>query len=290
MFKVLILLLIILNCNKNLNVLAQLNKKIIDDLIEAIVENNLQEVRKIILITDININLKDSYNNLTPLTACNYFDNLEAFKLLIDIKEGIDANILDPNGYSPLMYIAKKNNVELAKLLMKKGIKIDLLSSSEETALILAIKYTSFEMIELLIKEGANVNYTNKMDATPLMLAVYKRDVNTVKLLLENGANVNASDRGANFLPSSDSNKVLAYVLKNPYEVKSCLWSSPYNPNNSFEIPSSTEIENIEIIKLLIEKGVDINNVDDKNSSALMVACEQLHLEAIELLIDRKRS
>ena len=116
------------------------------------------------------------------------------------------------------------------------------------------IEAAQIKQIEDLIAQGADVNtpYNNE---TPFTVALRTNNPQIVKRLLDSGANVNKKNK-------EGSNALNYYSMLN----------FPNNPN-------------ITIVKLLIENGVDINNIDNHRITPLELAAYYGHPEIVRLLI-----
>ncbi|MES2811425.1 MAG: ankyrin repeat domain-containing protein [Bacteroidota bacterium] len=90
--------------------------------------------------------------------------------------------------------VARSGTVNEIKELVKSDPNIiNVLNSEGYSPLILACYKGNVEVVEYLIKNVKDINYTTAM-GTALMAAVVKKNVPIVKLLLENNANPNISD------------------------------------------------------------------------------------------------
>ena len=108
----------------------------------------------------------------------------------------------------------------------------------KKNSLFNAIQGRDLEQAKKLIKDGADIEErggreSGKRSATPLYYAAYNVDPAMTKLLLESGANVNAVD----------------------YQGEIPLHTAIYH---SFP---NVEEDGIEVIKMLIENGTDVNKV-----------------------------
>jgi ankyrin repeat protein len=117
--------------------------------------------------------------------ACYYFgisSSYQAIEYLINL--GIDINVQDKKGYTPLMYlIAKSNNitpelVDCIKLLLNAKPNLDLKCNNSHNCLsiacINAIKTKDSSIIKLLIRAGANVNILSNFNANCMSFLCYK--------------------------------------------------------------------------------------------------------------------
>jgi ankyrin repeat protein len=98
-------------------------------------------------------------------------DLLELRRLLND---GLDPNLQDATGMTPLHFAAQEWHPDLAQTLLEGGARVDVQAHSGNTALFDAV-YNSRgrgEVIEVLLTHGANPACENRNGLTPFSLAV----------------------------------------------------------------------------------------------------------------------
>jgi len=115
-------------------------------------------------------------------------------KVKTQLNTGIDPNIIDIDGWTPLMWAVQDNNVALINLLIDAGADPNLQDPYEETALIKAISQESVETTRALIKAGADPSLSSSYGWTPLMAASTSGNIDLVRILLEAGADVSSKD------------------------------------------------------------------------------------------------
>ena len=106
---------------------------------------------------------------------------------------GVDPNMKDQTGITPLMLAAQKGHKEIVEYLITQGADINAKTKTGFTALFNPCFQGNIELATLLISHGADVNV--KDDSNPLIgYAVLKGDKEIVELLLSNGADPYATD------------------------------------------------------------------------------------------------
>lgn len=98
---------------------------------------------------------------------------------------GVDVNVVNGYGETPLMYLAIMGEIERAKELVAKGAQINRLGW---TPLHYAASKKQIKMAEWLLQKGAIVNAAASDGTTPLMMAARSGSSAMVNLLLEKGA------------------------------------------------------------------------------------------------------
>ena len=119
-------------------------------------------------------------------SALHIATQLEATKCLpILIRNGVDINTVDNNGFSALHWGALTGNTLCAEMLMTARADINAKNHRGDTALHLAAQLGNFEYLTILVASGAGVNVTNKRGKTPID---YASDEDCYTLLCNSGS------------------------------------------------------------------------------------------------------
>ena len=89
-----------------------------EQLITAVKHNKIKDVKIILLLPDININLRDT-KGYTALFIAAITNNIDIVRLLLE--NGADPNIPNNFGYLPLNITAQNNLIDIVKLLIDNG-------------------------------------------------------------------------------------------------------------------------------------------------------------------------
>ena len=163
-----------------------------DDLYEAIRDNKIEEVQRLVINDpDIIYKKDDGRNNgETAFHVAAEVGNLEIIKILVQVSEKNGFNNLINEGdiynRTPIFYATRRNDqVEVLDFLLNSGGNINHKDKGGETAIFYATKCKSLDSLELLFKKGAEYNILNGEKKSPLD---YSRSLIVKALLLQYGA------------------------------------------------------------------------------------------------------
>lgn len=269
-----------------------------------------------------------NYIALTMTMQCNYqqTNNTSDWSILYDVIENQSLDVaefmfdklvnvnstskgesIDEENYiierNALHYAADKNDIELAKLLLKKGINpngwyrgefsrkfIDGIGMivgnwyEEKTAVHIAVSKGSLEMLRLLQSSGADLNAiykifekdgSRKYEKTALHIAIERMSVEIVKFLIDNGASVNlkyrVNDNEKSTLDmalESKSDVIIQYLNNRGTQSKTTAGNAVnlvknIHPRDALQ--SACESGSVETVSSLIKRGINKNNIYDVN-------------------------
>lgn len=134
------------------------------------------------------------------------------------------------------------------------------------------------QKVNNLIIKGANINESNEKGMTPLYFAAINSSYDVVKFLLENGVNINKG--------KSPLHTIAVVTGKERRKITELLIDNGMNINDQDEYGNTPLMNsiilfpNLDYIKMLINKGADVNKKNNENQTALM--CAMSHALAIQ--------
>ncbi|KAK7453253.1 hypothetical protein VKT23_011929 [Stygiomarasmius scandens] len=165
------------------------------------------------------------------------------------VENGADHKIRFGDEEKTLLHIAAENDhVDLIKPLLKKGMNIDVLSSNGETALHYAAAEGGLETVKFLVNRGANIRGRYPIDMSVHVAA----RVDIIKFLVENGAYCRA-------IIGQQGRTVLHFAAEN---------------------------NDLHLIKILLNKGLNIEVQDFYHRTALYYATTEGSLETVKFLVN----
>ena len=99
------------------------------------------------------------------------------------LANGVDVNVKNDFGFTPLLKAAQFGRREVAELLIAKGADVNAKGWDGRTPLHFAVLRSSKEMAELLIAAGADVNAKAESGETPLDWAIMNKQTELTALL-----------------------------------------------------------------------------------------------------------
>jgi len=170
-----------------------------------------------------------------------------------------------------IVWAVKNNNLEITELLIQNGADINTVYNNR-TLLIYAINNNYTDLAELLILYGADIN-TLYDDITPMGAAIRKDNIKITALLLSLGANTQYN---------KNDDCVYIATINNKLEILKLLLDYGIDPN---EISSSEDtalfcaaksFKTTEMTNLLLEHEADPNIQDNYGNTALIVIMSEV--------------
>jgi uncharacterized protein len=227
---------------------------------------------------------------------------------------------------TPLTLAAREGDVEMARLLVNAGADINATAGDGKTALALAIFNGNYEVASLLVDNKADVNKADAQRFTPLFWAVDRRNMETapnfpwmvtadpmplIRKLLDAGANPNAlvNNTPRARMREGSPRIVFATALMRAafaadLELVKLLLEHGADPkilsrDSETMLSAAAGLafihgyhrgkppeERLQVVKLFVELGNDVNWADDYGITPLMAAGNYGNVPIIQYLID----
>jgi ankyrin repeat protein len=228
---------------------------------------------------------------------------------------------------TPLMFAAREGDLDSARILVAAGADINVTGGDGKDALSLAIFNGSYEVASFLIDNHANVNQADAQGFTPLFWAVDRRNMETapnfpwmvtsdplplIKKLLDAGANPNTVINNTPRARMREGSPRIVYAtalmraaFAGDLELVKLLLAHGSDPHIISKDRETTLMaaagtgfihgynrgksasERLEVIKLLVGLGEDVNAADNYGITPLMVAANMGEVPIIQYLIDQ---
>lgn len=208
----------------------------------------------------------------TALQWAAHWNDTDAVKLLL--AAGAKPNLANRYGVTPLSEAAAAGNAKIIEMLLQAGADAKTQTTADgETVLMTAARAGSVDAVKILLAHGADVNAKeNYRGQTALMWAAGERHPDVVKLLLEHGADWK--------VPS------LARETGMP-KLSAASSVTPIARGGLTAFHFAAREGDIETGRVMLNAGVDINQVDADGTSALVISILNKRNSYAKFLLDR---
>jgi uncharacterized protein len=212
----------------------------------------------------------------------------------------------DGGGLTPLIFAARQNCLECARLLLDAGADINQTSKYGWTPLLTATQNRHYKLASFLLERGADPNIKNHGGWSPLYLATDNRNIEAgdypvpkadldhlefIKLLIAKGADVNARVCGIASTP--------AECAGDSTETRTNFTMQWLNEDGATPFLRAAQSSDTELMTLLLDRGADPKITTQRKISALAVASgigwvegvtyewsKEHNLKAVKMLLD----
>uniref|UniRef100_A0A8B9MTB3 Transient receptor potential cation channel subfamily A member 1 n=1 Tax=Accipiter nisus TaxID=211598 RepID=A0A8B9MTB3_9AVES len=123
--------------------------------------------------------------NATPLHHAAEGGQIELMQLIIDDSSCEVLNVMDSSGNTPLHWATKKNQVESVSLLLSRGANPNILNSNMMAPLHMAVQSLHNEIVKILVQHSStDVNLEGEAGNTPIIVACYKDNPEALTILV----------------------------------------------------------------------------------------------------------
>lgn len=205
----------------------------------------------------------------------------ETTKLFIDL--GFDVKNTGRGSQTILERAVQSNRLNIADLLLKHGAKLGV-PKCNNPLIFSAINTENPQMVSLIITAGVDVNQHDRLEKTPLSQAFFLKNFAIAKILLDAGADPNLFNSYSNSLlrEACAGNQGEMAMLLIQY---GALVDVP-GPNRDTALQHMIKHKNIHLIRMLLDKGVDLKRILSNKQTYLGYACsEYAPCEILDMLI-----
>ncbi len=276
-------------------------------------------VAKLLVERGADVNAK---SNFVPSASGRGFEGTTPTKSAPGKPEEFASGLL-----TPLMFAAREGDLESAEVLVAAGAKINDVGADGKDALSLAIFNGAYDLASYLVDHHANVNQADAQGFTPLFWAVDRRNMETapnfpwlitvdpmplIRKLLDAGANPNTLVNNTPRARMREGSPRIVFAtplmraaFSGDLELVQLLLDHGADPKivskdreTSLEAAAGaafingynrqhTPEERLAVVKLLVEKGEDVNWADGYGITPLMGAANLGDEAIVQYLIDK---
>ncbi|KAF5691387.1 ankyrin protein 1 [Fusarium denticulatum] len=219
------------------------------------------------------------------------YDLPDCMKVLVEA--GADINALGPDG-TPFYLAAYFNQTKVVELLLEH--KPDLETKCPEgdftdagyTPLLCAASCGYNKLLRLLLEAGADIEAKTPKGGTPLILAVATNQEESVKILLEYNLDIDARDiweGSAIFCLPTPANLSVVRRLINRGASLTIRNKERYTPLGKAVVNGD-----LPLVRLLSSQKIDLNAEAAENGTALHIATEKCNVDIVKLLVEKGAS
>ncbi|MBN1482115.1 hypothetical protein EH223_07645 [candidate division KSB1 bacterium] len=216
----------------------------------------------------------------TPLDAAYYRAalGLEPQKDVIDFLMSKDVNVNKSFDYNTSTFFkaAQEGNIELLQTLITMEIDPNLRTTDGgSTALIFAASKNLSETVEMLINRyNIDLNIQNDNGNSALMVAIESKAFDVIPILIDKGVDINAQNK-----EGESALSMIVRLIQPSITLESIIGGK--NARNN-KVDESI----LKMTSFLILNGADVNAINLKDESVLMIASKGKIIEIVSLLIE----
>ena len=204
---------------------------------------------------------------------------------------GASVKARDRFGNSALSIAARMGRRSVAILLISEGADANHRNLAGTSVLLRAATQRRRAIARLLLIHGADPNVPNHRGVTPLIAASFSGDRRTVEALLAAGANPGVRDATGKgpvvYAAGRGFKRIVTLMLDENLDADAIygnnLTGLMWAAGHSNDVP---EGDGLETVELFLARNVDVNRVDDRGRTALMIAAERGHSKIVSRLLE----
>ena len=161
----------------------------------------------------------------------------------------------EPESEKPMYHlhqVAADGDIDQVRMLISKGADVNAENEEKKTPLHYAAQTGKMEVVQMLVEAGADVNAMGNNDWPPLCIAAENNHIAIAEYLIAHGANVNAPEGRTTLqeAPYSSSIEMVKLLIDKGADVNAGPWTA---------LHGAVDEGRSDIAELLIQNGADVN-------------------------------
>ncbi|XP_068613571.1 transient receptor potential cation channel subfamily A member 1-like [Brachionichthys hirsutus] len=233
---------------------------------------------------------------LSPLHVAISLGHNSLVELLLSYS-ATDSNLEGDLGNTSVMLACSINNCEALSILLKHGARLCRQNKLGHFAIHAAAFAGAKKAMEVILKTGeelghdiqAHVNYLDKSKSSPLHLAVRGGNIETIRLCIAKGAKVDQQQNDKStplHLACTQGNTEVVKLMLSSFDQVEDIINLPDGANQT-PLHRATIFDHAELAEYLIYSGADLNAIDCKGSSPLLLATSCGAWKTVTLLLSK---
>lgn len=255
--------------------------------IHVVTANGFTDLLKFLLAEGVDVNMSDEYG-LTPLCVAVVSDQVDALHVLIDAGANVNKEIHQAGDYTALHYAAELGREEAMKTLIATGDSdVHAKTDASHTPFLLAALHGHVGVLSVLLENGAEP-FADEDEFSAAHLAATTGQLDVLQYFLSNGLTQDFEKETNGVSPlslaaSAGHLNVVQFLIE--YQVSNVGTSEAQTALRTEALTGAIEGGQLEIVKLLCENGASTDMLATKDTTALHTAAAVGSTEIVEYLL-----
>lgn len=266
-----------------------IRSKILDEpgpLHIAVINGSVEEIERLMEQGNVEIDSLAPPEGRTAL----FLASLKGHSVIVEylISKGARMDVTDMYNQSPLEIAIFKEHIGVVSILIENGVDVERTLSFGFKSIHVPARWNSLEMIQILVEEGkADVNSkTNKGD-TAIIIAIRHEYEDIIKYLITKGADLTVVDNRNGMIPlESMTNECFEFALYTMFDYGKLDMNMNMTRNGHSVLHWAAHRGRPDLVKYLLSKGVNVNEVNGAGESPIFIAASKDRLDVARILIE----